>query len=194
MSQVSAGALEARINQISVVTAEGLRELCACAQPCQLLKKQFLFQAGEICQSIYFVEKGYVRAFYQAENGQQVNSRFYFEDDFATDLQSLRTKQPAKVSLLAEEEVQAWEWSKETLLQVFAASAELAAFERHLLGHLLLKQEAQTQLFQHHGPAERYEQLVRDNPQVIQRVSLSQLASYLGMARETLSRLRNPKL
>ncbi|WP_046246349.1 Crp/Fnr family transcriptional regulator [Hymenobacter terrenus] len=179
------------IQQLSATSAASLAQLCIAAAPRVLSKREALHRAGKPCESVWFVEKGYLRAFQADEAGRELNHCFYLENSFATDLVSLRTHQPSVLTLQAGEPTLVWEWPKQRLLDLYATSIEAAQFGRMLLGYLLLKQERQTRFFQHYGPAERYAHLLREQPALVQRVSVSQLASYLGMARETLSRLRS---
>jgi hypothetical protein len=59
---------------------------------------------------------------------------------------------------------------------------------------MLLASEAHSDLFKIYTPTERYRYIEKNNPKLLQRISLSQMASYLGIARETLSRIRAKKL
>ncbi|MFD1143785.1 Crp/Fnr family transcriptional regulator [Larkinella insperata] len=163
--------------------------LMASTVPRLLKKDQFLLKEGQICQSIWFVEKGCLRTCYD-KDGREINIQFAFETDFVTELRSLRTATPSAYSIQAGEVTTVWEFDKDKLLDLYRQSAEIESFGRNLLEHMLMKQEEHANWFKIYSPAERYHHLLHQHPQLLQRVSLSQLSSYLGVARETLSRIR----
>ena len=145
---------------------------------------------GAVCRHIYFVEQGYLRTFHNRD-GVEINLSFSFEGSFVTDLGSLRNATPSTVTIRAEEQSVVQAIAREDLIGLYAGSAEIEAFGRRLLEELLAEQEEQANLFRLHTPAERYHRVVTRNPQLLQRVSLSHLASWLGVTRETLSRIRS---
>ena len=86
-----------------------------------------------------------------------------------------------------------FEFDKDKLLDLYKVSPEIESFGRKLLEQLLISQEEHSNLFKIYSPTERYHYLLQHNPNFLQRVSLSQLASYLGVTRETLTRIRRKK-
>jgi CRP-like cAMP-binding protein len=66
-------------------------------------------------------------------------------------------------------------------------------FSRRLLSRLLVDTSVHNNLLRIYSPAERYQYIEKNNPQLLQRVSLSHMASYLGMTRRTLTRIRGKK-
>lgn len=154
------------------------------------LKKGFnVLAQGQVCNNIYFIEKGYLRTF-MLKDGLEINTAFHFENDFTTNLKSLRNGTPSDTTIQAGERSILYAFNKNTLLSLYAESPEIESFGRDLLEQLLIAQEEHANLFKLYTPAERYKYLETHHPQIIQRVSLSQISSYLGIARETLSRIR----
>jgi CRP-like cAMP-binding protein len=181
--------LEAGIQSITELSRDASDLLLHATRQKPLAKGQVLLAEGQVCQTIWYVEKGYLRTFYN-KDGKEINTRFSFENEFVTDLKSLRSGAPSAYRIQAGEAAVVWEFSKETLLELYRQSAEIESFGRNLLEQMLVEQEDHANLFRIHSPTERYAFAVRHFPQLMQRVSLSQLASYLGMARETVSRIR----
>lgn len=81
-------------------------------------------------------------------------------------------------------------FDKSKLLDAYKKSQEIEAFGRKLLELIIAKQEEHLDNFKLLTPQQRYENLVLKQPEFLQRVSLTQTASYLGISRETLSRIR----
>lgn len=186
------GILETKIKSIADLSQEAFGLLMASTQPKTLGKGRFVLQEGQVCQTVYYIEKGYLRTFF-AKEGKEINTRFSFENEFVTDLKSLRLATPSDYCIQTGEETVVWEFTKEKLLNLYRQSTEIESFGRNLLEQMLIDQEEHGNLFKIYSPTERYQYVVRHYPHLLQRISLSQLASYLGIARETLSRIRkNP--
>jgi CRP-like cAMP-binding protein len=178
-----------KITGITEISISGFDKLFAIASRRQLLKGDILLKRGQICKTIFFVEKGYLRTFID-KDGTEINTDFTFENDFTTNLKSLRSSAPSDTTLQAGEPTVIYEFDKDKLLELYNVSQEIESFGRKLLEQLLIAREEHTNLFKMYSPKERYQYLQTAKSQLLQRISLSQLASYLGMARETLSRIR----
>ncbi len=192
MAYSSNSLLYKKITGLTEISVSSLDRLFEIAAQRQFVKGQTILKAGQICNSIVFVENGYLRTFID-KDGTEINTDFTFEGNFTTNLKSLRSSSPSDTTIHAEEPVSIYEFDKDKLLALYKVSAEIESFGRKLLEQLLIAQEEHTNLFKIYSPAERYQYLRNSRPQMLQRVSLLQLASYLGVARETLSRIRKNK-
>jgi CRP-like cAMP-binding protein len=152
-------------------------------------KDGWLLRAEQVARGIFYIESGLVRSV-RIEDGRDVNLDFSFEGDFVTHLRSLRTQIGADYGLQALEPTMLVELSGDGLRELYALSPEIESFGRQLVEGLLMRQETQAHLFRLQSPAERYQHIVDNHPALLQRVSLTNLASYLGISRETLSRIR----
>jgi CRP-like cAMP-binding protein len=158
----------------------------------QVSQGENILSEGQACKKIFFVESGYLRTFIN-KDGVEINTGFTFENTFTTSLKSLRLGTPSETAIQAGEKSTIYILDKQKLLALYAVSPEIASFGRNLLEQLLMLQEEHSNLFKIFSPAERYQYLQTHYPHVVQRVSLSHIASYLGVARETLSRIRRRK-
>lgn len=174
------------LTEISVTSVNKLFEI---ANQIHLKKGEFILKQGQVCKTIMFVEKGYLRTFIE-KDGTEINSDFTFEGNFTTNLKSLRSASSADTSIQAGETTTIYVFDKDKLLELYNVSAEIESFGRKLLEQLLINQEEHTNLFKIYSPTERYQYLQLNKPEMLQRISLSHLSSYLGVARETLSRIR----
>ena len=152
-------------------------------------KGAFLLKEGERCMDIHFIEKGMIKAV-QVKDGKDVNLDFYFERAFATNLKSLRSDGPSEYHLQAVEASATISFNKSGLFKLYGISREIESWGRALLESLLVAQEDHTAFFKLYSPEERYSYLLANKPMFIERIPLSQLASYLGLTRESLSRIR----
>ncbi|MBL7911260.1 MAG: Crp/Fnr family transcriptional regulator [Bacteroidia bacterium] len=177
------------ITDLTEISVSSLYKLFEIAIKRQFEKGEFILKQGQICKTIMFVEKGFLRTFIN-KDGKEINTDFTFEGNFTTNLKSLRSASLANTSIQAGEVTVIYEFNKDKLLELYSDSAEIESFARKLLEQVLIAQEEHVNLFKIYSPTERYEYLRTNKPQILQRISQSQLSSYLGIARETLSRIR----
>ncbi len=189
MTDSSKTLLYETITDLTEISVSSLGKLFEIANKRQFKKGEFILKPGQVCKTIMFVEEGYLRTFID-KDGTEINTDFTFEGNFTTNLKSLRSASSADNSIQAGEITIIYEFDKDKLLELYNVSAEIESFGRKLLEQLLIAQEEHTNLFKIYSPTERYHYLQTNKPKILQRISLSQLSSYLGIARETLSRIR----
>lgn len=156
-------------------------------------KNQYLLKAGEVCNALFFVSEGYCRAFYDKQ-GQEINTAFFFENDIATNINSFATGEASEFSIVAAEDVAVVRFDKQTLRAVSQQDPQIEKLGRKCLQLIAAKQEKHAAMYKLMTAQERYEYVEKHSPEVLQRVSLTQLSSYLGVARETLSRIRSRRM
>ena len=182
-------ALRASILEVVEMSDDDLALLLSCATRKSLKKGDAVLEQGEICRSFYLVENGYLRTWYN-KDGVPININFTFEGNFACNLKSFRDKLPSELIIEAGEDSAVWIFDIDKLIGHGDKPPQVARFVRRLAVSLLLESEAHSDLFKIYTPTERYRYIEKNNPALLQRVSLSQIASYLGVTRETLSRIR----
>ena len=183
------GVLKKAIDEVVVLPEDDFALLCACATRAQLKKGVVLLQEGERCRSFFWVESGYLRTWYD-KDGVAINHHFTFEGDFTSIIKSLRDRLPSDLSIATGEDAVVWIIDLDLLPAQVALRPHLARFVKKVAVRLLLAGESHADLLKFNTPAERYRYIEKNNPRLLQRISLSQIASYLGIARETLSRIR----
>lgn len=161
--------------------------------PVAFKKGAHLLREGEVCNALFYIDRGYCRSYY-LKDGLEKNTAFYFENDIATNIQSFGTGEPSAYNLVAGEPLQVIAFDKQGLARAAQQSAGIEALGRKCIRLFASRQEEQANLFQLYTAGERYAWLEQHQPEMLQRVSLSQLASYLGVARETLSRIRKRRM
>lgn len=152
-------------------------------------KNELLLKEGQICNSLFYIDKGYCKSYYELE-GVVKNTGFFFENDIATNINSFGSGQKSEFNIVACEPLQAIVFDKEKLFEVSKQSSEIENLGRNCIRLFATKQEEFLKMHKLYSPLERYEYLEKNYPELLQRVSLSQMASFLGVTRETLSRIR----
>ncbi|WP_259069638.1 Crp/Fnr family transcriptional regulator [Mucilaginibacter sp. X4EP1] len=177
------------IEPVIALTDDELALLMSCAKMMQLKKGEQLLKEGEVCSAFYLVETGYLRTYYDRDS-VAINMNFTFEGDFTANLKSYRDRKPSETIIEAGEDSIIWIFNLREIAEQYDAYPQVSRFIRRLAITQLLTAQEHSALIKLHTPAERYRHIEKNSPQLLQRVSLSQLASYLGVTRETLSRVR----
>jgi CRP-like cAMP-binding protein len=152
-----------------------------------------LIRFGKPCQSLFLVEKGFCRAF-NIQDGEEVNLEFFFEYETVTNKNSYLFNKPSDFAVVACEPMIVYKIERKDLLEAIRQYPEIEVAGKRNLELIAAKQEKQLQLFRILTAKGRYEFLEQNDPDLLQRVPISQLASYLGVKRETLSRIRNKRM
>jgi CRP-like cAMP-binding protein len=152
--------------------------------------QQVLLRPGQIARRVYFLETGLVRG-YTLLRGREISSWFMQDGDFVISILSFFTQQPSEECLELLEAGVVHSISYDQLQGLYRDFPELNFTGRRLIEHYYVLSEQRAQLLRSRTAQERYELLLRDFPTVFQRVALKHIASHLGVAAETLSRLRN---
>ena len=154
-----------------------------------LAKGEVLLKEGQVCRQFYFIYKGSIRTF-SLENGIEVNIHFYFEDDIVCDFDSFQKETPSKFYFVCMENTTMFFALRSEALPVFQTSISFYNFLFRFLQRLYLEENEHSNSFKLMSPDDRYRFLIEHKPQLLQRIPLIHLASFLGISRETLTRIR----
>jgi len=158
--------------------------------PKKIRKKQYLLQEGDICAHTAFVEKGMLRTYSIDEKGNEHILQFSPEGWWVSDLYSFLTREPSFFNIEALEDTE--------LLLITKPSWDLLlekipAFERYfriLIQNNLIATQRRLMSSISETAEKKYLKLLESQPDCVQRVPQHMIASYLGITRETLSRIR----
>lgn len=152
-------------------------------------KHQFLIQAGEPVRYNYFVVAGLLKLVYTNAAGKPHLLSFAMEDWWESDFQAYYTQAPATCSLECLEDTEVFCLALDDYQALCTELPQLARFFLHkaTMGSIAAQQRLLSLLTS--SAQERYHRLLAQYPALGQRVSKALLASYLGVSRETLSRL-----
>jgi CRP-like cAMP-binding protein len=155
--------------------------------------KTILLREGEVARKFYWIQNGCVRVWFN-NNGEGITFQFFFENSAVASIESFRKSIPSSVTLETIEPSVLWSVDKSDVEQIFAEIMESprlrelfinSIFERTFdyMKHFLS--------FIRDTPTQRYLNLVRDRPELVKRIPQHYIASYLGITRVHLSRIRN---
>ncbi len=154
------------------------------------LKGQFIVQQGDICKTENFVVKGCIKTFFVDEAGQEHISNFAVENWWASDLGSFISQTPADYNLQCLENTEVIQFTYEKLEELYLQIPKLERFFRIIIQKAYATSEKRI-IRNFSLPAkERYLIFRNEYPLIEQRVPQYMVASYLGITKEFLSKIR----
>lgn len=176
------------IQRYAALSATDWSEISACLQARQFAAGAWLLREGKVCRHLYFLENGLLRYCY-SRNGEQV-TKFFTEAPYAfTAQQSFTAGLPAAEGIQALEPSLVWAMPREDAFRLLERPA-WAEFVRNLLQEVQLFTETLLMELQTETAETRYRRMLEQEPALVQRVPVKYLASYLGIAPQSLSRIR----
>ncbi|MGY5354502.1 Crp/Fnr family transcriptional regulator [Wenyingzhuangia sp. IMCC45467] len=155
-----------------------------------LNKKEYFYKTGDTNTSVAYILKGSVRVFITGSQKQEFNRFFAFEDWWIGEYHQVMNSLPSKTSIQALEKTEMIEITKEAVDVILEKCPVFtrATFNFYLKSYanLLEKEEIKKTL----TIEELYLDLLKNKPQIIKRVPLYHIASYLGVKPESLSRVK----
>jgi CRP-like cAMP-binding protein len=161
--------------------------------PHLFLKKQFALQHGDVCEYFNFVVRGCLRLYMVDDKGVYHILQFATENYWILDLTSFHKKIPAKLNIDALEDTVVLRINHSDLIDLYLKAPKFDRIFRVLLeNHFMHQQQRMTQLFSSTAE-ERYQLFLETYPHLLNRLSQVQIAAYLGVTPEFLSRIRSRK-
>jgi CRP-like cAMP-binding protein len=158
--------------------------------PKKVRKKQYILQAGDVCKAIAFVSDGCLRSYTIDDKGEEHIVQFAIDGWWISDLQSMLTSQPATMNIDALEDSQVLLLERSSQEKLCRALPQVEHFFRLLLeGNYNAARMRISDLISS-SAEDRYLHFLKTYPDVAQRVPQSQIASYLGITPQSLSRIR----
>jgi len=159
----------------------------------QVPAKTILLQEGDISRKAYLIEKGCLRVWF-INKGEEVTFQFFFENNTVSSIESFKKSIPSLFSIETIEPCTLWWIDKTDVESMLEEVNEIAAIRNQVMDVMF---ERTLNYIQHFlsfirdTPQERYENLITNQPYIVQRVPQHYIASYLGISRVHLSRIKN---
>lgn len=154
-------------------------------------KKDIFLQAGKVQKAIGFIVQGLVRSSYIDFNGNEITVGFYSEGDYATHYPAFITRQPSQYSIQCLEPTVMACLSFADLQWIYQQAKGFERYGRLVAEEILKRQQARIESFIFRTAEERYLDFIESQPTLFNRISLSHLCSFLGIERQTLTRIRH---
>ena len=156
----------------------------------QLQPKHFFIHANSLQQEIGYVYTGLLRAFYVDENSNEITVNFIPENRYATHYSAFISRTPSKYYFQCLEPTTLVTLSYEHIQGGYEKFSNIERYGRLVAESVLKFQQKRIEGFLFETAEQRYLDFIKDNHSLFNRVSLSHLSSYLGIERQTLTRIR----
>ena len=153
-------------------------------------KGDYFIKANNICSHVAYIHQGIFRIYY-LKNGNEVNTCFCIENSMMSSFESFIKRSSSQEYIQALEDAVIVTISYEGLMKLYEISKAWQQIGRLLTEKECLRLSNRAASLSFETALEKYQNLLKSQPQIIQRVSVQDIASYLGVSRETLSRIRS---
>ncbi len=163
-------------------------------QPKKLRKKQYFLQEGDVCKHVGFIIKGAMRQYSVDDKGVEHIVHLYIENYWAGDRESSIMLTPSKYNIDAWEDTEMLIITRAEMLDLMEKIPALVKMIRLMDERNAIANQRRLSSTISNTAEKRYEEFAENHPQFIQRFPQHIIASFLGITKETLSRIRKQSM
>jgi CRP-like cAMP-binding protein len=179
-----------RIKKFYNLTDEELEISRKAFKPKSVRTKAFFLEEGKIAREVGFIESGLFRSFFYDDNANDITTHFFQQGTVLISMKSFNNQIPSKENIVALQDSIIYVISYNEMAELYElvpAWRQITKDVDEMKFNALMNRSIQLQTL---SASERYELFCRNNPDVVQKVALKHIASYLGIDIATLSRIR----
>ena len=180
------------LQQYKSIENEALSELERRIKTKSFKKDEYILKPGVTCKYLYFVDAGLVKSFFFKEDKEFI-MRFFSENLMFSVFDSYFTQNPSKYALIALEDTTITFVSNDVMAGLCLKYHGVETFFRTLVSIATVKMMKRIGEMLEDNATERYKQFVEENNDILLRISLGDMAKYLGITQQSLSRIRAAK-
>lgn len=180
------------LDSISRLSDDTKSDLENCLKTFDFPKNHTILEQGQVCNYLYFVHNGLLRLFYYRD-GKDITDYFATEQNIIGGIDSFFSRKPSEKIIETIEPCRLIAISFDNLENLYQKHHDLERIGRVLSVAAFLSMQERLFAIQFHPAKNRYQELLSNNPDILKRVPLGYIASYLGITQVTLSRIRNQK-
>ena len=176
------------------LTKQEVEKIKAVFQPKKLRKKQYFLEEGNVCKYGGFIVKGAMRQYSVDDKGVEHIVQLYIENYWASDRESAIMLTPSKYYIEAWEDTELLIITRAEMLDLMQKIPSIAQMTRLMDERSFIASQRRLNSTISNTAEKRYKEFADNHPQFIQRFPQHFIASFLGITKETLSRIRNQTL
>lgn len=158
------------------------------ARPLQLLKRQGLVQLGDVCKQLYYIHEGFFRLYQHTADGERTTD-FAAAGEFVTVIPSFFRQKPSSHGIVCEADAYIYALSYYDLRALEELYPDFLVLSKNITTQYLMRFYQDMEFYRTANATERYLYLCQKYPKITNMVSQKHIASYLGLAPQTLSRI-----
>lgn len=178
------------MSKFTTLTEEQQRAIAAEIEVAEFPKGTVLIRQGDVSDCCYFVLKGCIRQFSVNENGKEVTSNFYTEEQAVAVFTSYKPDSASDFTFTCLEDCILVVGTTATEKEMYAKYSQLEVMTRKMIEENFGKLQKEFARFVASSPEARFRMLMEKRPELFDRAPQHQVASYLGMTPESLSRIK----
>ncbi len=171
-------------------SAQQVQEIVQLFEEKEVGKNDLLLREGQVANDYFFLEEGFMRAFVYDLDGKDVTTGFCAPGTVVVEVSSFFNRIPSRENIQALADCKGRFITYEQLNYLFHAYPEFREFGRSILVRILTMLKNRTLSMITETAEQRYEYLLKSNPDIFQNVPLKHIASFLGITDTSLSRIR----
>lgn len=174
----------------STFSDEEINDFMTLGKKVELAKGEFFISEGQICKSFAFIHSGTFSFIISTDEGEHVKD-FSGSNKFITSYSSFITQTASQIFIRAEENATLTQWSFDTYQELIHSSEHWKQFALKIANYLYLRKEKREISLLTETAEQRYLNMLKEFPHIVQHVPQYLIASYLGIKPQSLSRIRN---
>ncbi len=178
------------LKKISPITDIEFEETISYFKELKLRKGDYFLKQDKVCKNVGFILNGTIRIYYLNQKGEETTYGFCSENCLTTSLKSFLTQSPSHLTLQAIEDTSLLAIHFENLQILYQKYPIWQTIGRVITQNEFLIMEQYASVLNNETAIEKYLRLLKEQPTVLQKASIEDIASYLGVTRRTLSRIR----
>ncbi|MCQ0110201.1 Crp/Fnr family transcriptional regulator [Zhouia amylolytica] len=167
-----------------------LKDIISEHQKIRFSKGTVFLENGKMANEYYLIESGLLRAFVHDLNGNEITTDFHGENEISIEVSSLFQRIPTNENIVALTNGVAWKIEFQSFQELFHKIEGLREWGRAWMSKQLFSSKQRSIDIHTKSATERYLNLIKDKPKIIQQSPIKHVASYLGITDTSLSRIR----
>ena len=184
--------LQNAITTISPLSAESMEAFHQSWKQWSVKKDHLLLKENTVSDYIYFIEKGVARIYYY-KNGKEITEWVALDGQFFLSITSFFQRIPSHLIIQTIESSEVFGIHHDDFMKLADKYHDIERLLRKMVTSSLILSQVRMDSIQFESAQQRYERLLQTTPQIVQRVPLTYIASFLGITLETLSRIRSQR-
>jgi CRP/FNR family transcriptional regulator len=160
----------------------------------KLRRNEFLLREGDVCRHKVFIVSGILRVYGMTPDGGEHILQFSPENSWTLDVESYDRQEPAHSNISAVEPSEVLLWAKADFDRLLSEVPQLKSLAEQLISRNIYNSRQRLLTTLGGTPEQKYEDFVQNFPQLLPRLPLRMIASYLGISLKTLTRIRHAQL